>query len=58
MDLDRLGQVALDEGARVVAGADAVIVVQHVVAIIGEVLWEWFASIRNSIVGRIPPRLW
>ena len=27
-------------------------------AIIGELLWEWFASIRNSIVGRIPPRLW
>ena len=23
-------------------------------AIIGELLWEWFASIRNSIVGRIP----
>ena len=30
MDLDRLGQVALDGRARVVAGADAVIVVQHV----------------------------
>ena len=27
-------------------------------AIIGELLWEWFASIRHSIVGRIPPRLW